>query len=117
MSLHFDVTAGEFDDEDMDAVEDDEYEEDEESTRYDGVVRAVKGAYLVSKKQQPDETFTEVWMYNTGKKYEVEANIRKSILAGTDIDPMSNYSEDKSQEAVLRSVGNVQYLTLVGLPD
>lgn len=97
---------------------DDEPEELEEpASKYEGIVRAVKGAYLVSKKQQPDETYTEVWMYNVGKKFDDEANIRKSILSYTDIDPARNFSEDGSQEAVLTTVGNVQFLTVTGLPD
>lgn len=89
----------------------------EEEERYDGVIRSIKGAYLVSKKEQPDETFTEVWIYNVGDEYEDEANIRKAILSATDIDPTKNFSEDGSQEAVIKTVGNVQFLTLVGLPD
>ena len=85
--------------------------------KYQGVIRAVKGAYLVSKLQQPDETFTEIWVYNIGKKYEDEANIRNAILSGTDIDPSRGYSEDNTQEAHMTSVGNVQFLTVTGLPD
>ena len=91
--------------------------EEPEDSRYEGVVRAVKGAYLVSKEKQEDGTFKEVWMYNVGSKYDDEANIRKAILSGTDIDPTKNFSEDGSQEAVLKSVGNVQFLTVHGLPD
>ena len=87
------------------------------SGKYEGVVRAVKGAYLVSKKKTPDDTYTEVWLYNIGKKFEIESNIRKTILSGTDIDPIKNFSEDGSQEAVLKTVGNVQFLTLTGLAD
>lgn len=95
--------------------------EDEESSfeggKYDGVVRSVKGAYLVSKDKAPDATYTEVWIYNVGEKFDDDANIRKSILAGTDIDPKKNFSEDGSQEANLKSIGNVQFLTISGLPD
>lgn len=98
------------DDESQDGVE-------SETIKYDGIVRAVKGAYLVSKKRQPDETFTEVWVYNTGKNHKAEAEIRKSIIAGTDIDPIKNYSEDGSQSAMLDTIGNVQYMTLIGLND
>ena len=108
-----------FDDEELDdeQMEDEPFDEPEEESRYEGVVRPVKGAYLVSKKQQPDDTYTEVWVYNTGKDYKSEANIRKAILAGTDIDPLKNFSEDGSQECVIDSLGNIQYITLTGLPD
>lgn len=92
--------------------------EAETPSRYDGVVRSVKGAYLVSKIQQPDETYTEVWIFNVGgKNHDDEANIRKGIVAGTDIDPTKNFSEDGTQEAYLTTLGNVQYMTLTGLPD
>ena len=105
----------------MDAPDNDEFDDldpdTEEAPRYDGIVRAIKGTYLVSKKEQPDETYTEVWVYNVGDEFEDEANIRKSILSATDIDPTKNFSEDGSQEAVMKTVGNVQFLTLSGLPD
>jgi len=104
--------------EDEPQPDDEEPDDEEESeSKYDGIVRAVKGAYLVSKKQQPDETYTEVWMYNVGKKFDDEANIRKSILSYTDIDPARNFSEDGSQEAIIKTVGNVQFITVTGLPD
>jgi hypothetical protein len=98
-------------------TEDDGELQEPEDSKYEGIVRTIKGAYLVSKKKQPDETYTEVWMYNIGKKFETEANIRKSILSGTDIDPIRNASEDDSQEASITSVGNVQFMTLTGIPD
>ena len=105
-----------------DMHEDDEELEPEDSFNheagdYEGVVRSVKGAYLVSKKQQPDNTYTEVWIYNVGDKFDDEANIRNAILSATDIDPKKNFSEDGSQEAVLKTIGNVQYLTITGMPD
>lgn len=121
----------EFSDEDEEDFSDEEFSDEEEDDefddldpdmedgdgRYEGVIRAVKGAYLVSKIQQPDETYTEIWIYNVGKKFEDEADIRKAILAATDIDPTKNFSEDGSQEAVIKTVGNVQFMTVVGLPD
>jgi len=104
---------------DRDAMDQDDMDPDgqAEESKFDGVVRSIRGASLVSKKQQPDETFTEVWIYNVGKRFSDEANIRKGIMAATDIDPTKNFSEDGAQEAVIVSVGNVQYLTLTGIPD
>jgi hypothetical protein len=103
----------------QDAMNPDEHdpEEEKEKSKFEGIVRSIKGANLVSKKQQADETFTEVWIYNVGKKFSDEAGIRKGILSGTDIDPTKNFSEDGAQEAVISSIGNVQYLTLTGIPD
>jgi len=114
---------GEDEDEDEDEVkgfdDDDEMGSmaEPEPDKYEGIVRSIRGAYLVSKKRQPDETYTEVWIYNVGGQFEDESNIRRGILAGTDIDPTKSFSEDGSQEAVIKTVGNVQFLTLVGLPD
>jgi hypothetical protein len=100
---------------------DDEFDGDEESDdsdkNYAGNIRAIKGAYLVRKVEEPDETYTEVWMYSVGKRYADEANIRKNILAGTDIDPTKNFSEDGTQESVITTIGNVQYLAITGLPN
>jgi len=110
------LDMGEEDEEDFDDDLDDDLDESD-VPQYDGIVRSVKGAYLVSRKQQPDQTFTEVWIYNTDRKYENEANTRKAILAGTDIDPKTSVSEDKSQKAIYKSIGNVQFLTIVGLPN
>lgn len=112
----FDEDFDEEDEENEEEYGHDEEDEPEEK-RLEGIVRFVKGAYLMSKKRQPDETYTEVWLYNTGKNYKDEAEIRKAILAGTDIDPTKNFSEDGSQEAVIDTVGNAQFLTLFGLPD
>ena len=105
------------DPDDIENPPEDEPEKEPAESKFDGIVRSIKGAQLVSKKQQPDETFTEVWIYNVGKKFSDEAGIRKGILSGTDIDPTKNFSEDGAQEAVISSVGNVQYLTLTGIPD
>lgn len=105
---------------DQDNMDPDDIEnppEEKKKSKFEGIVRSIKGANLVSKKRQADETFTEVWIYNVGKKFADEANIRKGILSGTDIDPAKNYSEDGSQEARIISIGNVQYLTLTGIPD
>jgi len=71
---------------DEDGEENEEGEpEKKEPSKYEGVVRSVKGAYLVSKKQQPDETYTEIWMYNVGGKFQHESDVRKGVLSGTDI--------------------------------
>lgn len=92
-------------------------DEEEMKVQYDGIVRAVKGAYLVSKREQPDGTYTEVWIYNVGEKYDNERNIRSSILAGTDVDPKTNRSEDGLQVADFKTLGNIQFLTITGLSD
>jgi hypothetical protein len=107
----------ESDDEESDEFSDLDPEEADNDGKYQGVIRSVKGAYLITKLQQADETYTEIWMYNVGKNFDDEANIRKSILSSTDIDPTKSFSEDGSQEAIIKTVGNVQFLTITGLPD
>jgi hypothetical protein len=101
----------EMDDEFADLDPDMEVEDD----ALEGEVRAVKGAVLIKKKIQPDETYTEVWMYNVGDDYTSESDIKKAILSATDIDPTKRFSEDGSQELVMDTVGNVQFLTILGV--
>lgn len=84
-----------------------------------GILRKVKHAHLVFKRATPDGTFTELWSYNTGNKdkYKDELEIRKDILAGTDIPSDRNKSDDGSQSYQLWSVGNVQMMKIMGLPN
>jgi hypothetical protein len=100
-----------------DGTPDGDEEKKKTPSKYEGLVRAVKGAYLVSKKKQEDETYTEVWMYMVGNKFHNEANIRRSILSATDIDPAEHMSEDESQHAHIVTIGNVQYMTLTGITE
>lgn len=83
---------------------------------FEGSIRTVHGACLVYKRKGEDGLFEELWIYEVGKGNE-SLRIRKSILAGTDIDPNNVESDDGTQSASTHSVGNVQFLNVHGLPN
>jgi hypothetical protein len=100
-----------------DFVEDDEFAEDVPTNpNKEGMIRTVKGAYLVYKRATPESDFEELWIYNMGN-VKSQTRIRNAILAGTDIDPVSLRSPDNEQTADIWSKGNVQYLHVTGLPN
>lgn len=85
-----------------------------------GVIRSVQGAALVYKRQQPDNLFTELWVFTSGddKSVKVGSQIRRAILAGTDINPSTGESESGGDEtAETSSVGNVTFIKIEGLPN
>jgi len=82
-----------------------------------GVIRTVKDAHLIFKKRSEDGTFEELWIYNTGDHIRDEMDIRRDILAGTDIPPKKTSSPDGSQEYTLTTMGNAQYVDIKGLPN
>jgi hypothetical protein len=82
-----------------------------------GVLRTVPNAHLVYKRQNGDSTFDELWIFNAQQKIQDDIKIRKEILSGTDIDDGNTTSEDGSQEYTLYSVGDVQMLSVTGLPQ
>lgn len=96
-----------------------EYEDSEEveDPDYQGMIRTVKGAYLIYKRRTPEGDFEELWIYNVGKDIRQETTIRRAILAGTDIDPGRQKSEDGTQQASATTAGNVQFLKISGLPN
>ena len=92
---------------------DEEFPEEDEN--FQGLIRTVRGACLVYKRKNEDNTFEELWIYNVGDNINQEAAIRKAILSGTDIDPNTQMSDDGEQKAKTWTIGNVQYLTIDGL--
>ena len=99
-------------DEDMD--DDDANIEGEEK---EGVIRTVDGAHLIKKDQRPDGKFEEMWMYNVDKDMRKVLQIRRAILAGTDIGEKKTKSDDGEQEYSLWTLGNAQILHIKGLPN
>lgn len=81
-----------------------------------GVVRTVKGAHMVYKRQTEDGTYEELWIYNIGNMRD-ELQVRKAILAGTDIPTNKTVSPDGSQQYELWSAGNAEVLQIKGLPN
>ena len=91
--------------------------EEEGDPDFQGVVRTVTGACLVYKRKTEEGTFEELWVYNVGKNMRGEVKTRRAILAGTDIPAQSVSSEDGTQEVETTTIGNVQFLRIVGLPN
>ena len=81
-----------------------------------GLVRKVKGAHLVYKRQIEDGTYEELWIYNSGNLRD-ELDIRKAVLAGTDIPTSKTTSPDGTQKYELWSAGNAEMLQIKGLPN
>ena len=80
-----------------------------------GVIRTVPGARLVFKKDTGDG-FEELWIYNIGEIKD-DFELRKAILAGTDIEYPSKTSEDGTQQYTTWAAGNAELLHITGLPN
>lgn len=119
-----DVTPEEIDDmygdEEVDGDEWAEELDDEDQIDdpdYQGFIRTVPNAHLVFKRQQPDGTFNELWIYNIGNDFRKELEIRKGILAGTDIPLNKMKSPDGGQMYELWTAGNAQLMHITGIPS
>ena len=83
-----------------------------------GMIRTVKGAHLVYKRKNPDGFYDELWFFNIGKDTQRdEMEVRKAILAGTDIPEHGTKSDDGNQSYDLWTSGNGQLLKISGLPN
>lgn len=89
----------------------------EEDPDFQGNIRTVAGANLVYKRKGEDGNYEELWIYNVGNDIRQEMQIRRAILAGTDIVPTQTESDDGTQHAETYTLGNVQYLKITGLPN
>jgi len=81
-----------------------------------GLIRTVKKAHLVYKRAADDGTYTELWLYNL-QNLQQQTEIKRAILAGTDIPPNQTESPDGSQTYKIWSVGNAEMLEITGLPS
>ncbi len=82
-----------------------------------GLIRTVKGAHLVYKRKNEEGTFDELWVFGTGGDMKDTLQVRRAILAGTDIPPRALKSQDGSQSYTLSTMGNGQILNIKGLPN
>lgn len=82
-----------------------------------GLIRKVKNAHLVYKRQTEDGTYEELWVYNTNNQLKDELDIRKAILAGTDIPVNKTEAPDGSQTYEVWSSGNVEMLLVKGIQN
>lgn len=108
-----DVSPDTFDDDQQNAAEQGLQNQDPNKQ---GLIRTVPNAHLVYKRVCEDGTFEELWMYNVGKLQD-ELDIRKKILAGTDIPVNKRASPDGKQKYDIWSAGNAELLHIMGLPN
>jgi hypothetical protein len=80
-----------------------------------GVIRAIKGAHLVYKRKIEDGTYSELWIYNSGKNMRDELKIRHAIVADTDIPVGKQTSPDGKQSFSSWTAGNAEMLKIDGL--
>lgn len=83
-------------------------------------IRHVDGAHLVYKRENPQGTFDELWVYKItdgGEEIRNELKIRRDILNGTDILPNKYSSEDGTQKLEIVTIGNAQLLRISGMPN
>jgi hypothetical protein len=100
-----------------DDIADGDPDAEDQNADFQGEIRTVRGANLVFKRKMDDGNFEELWIYNVGNDIKRETQIRRAILAGTDIDPGAQESKDGQQRADTSTTGNVQFLHIVGLPQ
>jgi len=82
-----------------------------------GVIRTVDDAHLIYKRQTEDGTFEELWIYNIHDSTNDELDIRRDILAGTDIPVKKTKSADGTQSYQITTMGNAQMIKIKGLPN
>ncbi len=104
-------------DEDTDAefAANDQPTEPEDPNRQ-GMIRTVKGAHLVYKREVEDGTYEELWIYNASTLRD-EITIRKAVLAGTDIPVNKSQSPDGAQSVETWVAGNAELMLVKGLPQ
>lgn len=82
-----------------------------------GIIRTVDNAHLVYKRQSEDGTYEELWVYNLHNSTHDELEIRRDILAGTDIPVKKTKSPDGAQQYYVTTMGNAQMMNIRGLPN
>lgn len=101
---------------DLADLDNDGIETQDEDPNKQGLIRTVKQAHLVYKRQNEEGDFEELWIYNvTDMKNGMD--IRKRILAGTDIPVAKTTSPDGVQSYKIWSVGNAELLQITGLSN
>lgn len=90
---------------------------DEEDPDKQGTLRKVKGARLTFKRQMPDGTFSEMWVYNVGEGIHDTLTVKRAILSGTDIPDNHFESADGKQRYKIVTMGNAQIIKIEGLPN
>lgn len=103
-------------DEDNESIENDDSFDSYKNKNKEGNIRYVPNAHLIFKRKEGDGSFTELWMYKMDD-FKTALETRKNILAGTDIPEDDDTSPDGKQTYELYSVGNIEQMTITGLPN
>ncbi len=82
-----------------------------------GIIRTVDNAHLIYKRQTENGSYQELWIYNLHDSTNDELEIRRDILAGTDIPAKKTKSADGQQSYNVTTMGNAQLLKITGLPN
>jgi hypothetical protein len=82
-----------------------------------GAIRVIDHARLIYKRQNEEGTYDELWIYNIQSTVSDELDVRRDILAGTDISARRQTSDDGQQSYRLTTMGNAQILEITGLPQ
>ncbi len=114
-----DPESGDLENSDSSDIESDQEEEDivdvaTENPSMQGLIRNVPGAKLISKRKQPDDTYTELWMY-TVTDVKKGIGVRNEILSGTDIPIHRTTSDDEIQSYSSWSTGNIEMIEIKGI--
>lgn len=108
----------ELDEPESDLEDEEEFDDQEEQDPdLQGIIRTVDNAHLVYKRQTGDGDYEELWIYNVQSDLRNDLDIRRNILAGTDIPQGKTKSEDGSQYYDIVTLGNAQLLHISGLPN
>ncbi len=91
--------------------------EDPAAPNHAGIIRTVDNAHLIYKRQSEDGTYSELWIYNIHNDTNDEMDIRRDILAGTDIPAKKTKSADSKQQYIVTTMGNAQMIKITGLPN
>lgn len=112
--------SSEDDEDSLSGLDDEELEDGQfysDDDQKQGIIRRIEGAHLVYKRKNDAGLFDELWIYNTTQKIGTAINIKKDILAATDIPPKATTSEDGSQKYTLTTLGDVTFLHIMNLPQ
>ena len=93
-------------------------EEEEKDLNRQGLIRKVKNAHLIYKRENETDTYDELWVYRSGKDgIKSEIDIKNDIVSGTDIPVDGLKSDDGEQFYEIWHVGEVIFLKIFNLPN
>lgn len=83
-----------------------------------GLIRKVKNAHLVYKRENDTDSFDELWVYKSGRNgIKSEIDIKNDIISGTDIPVGGVISADGEQSYEIWHVSNIVFLLVKNLPN